>query len=908
MVRNEKVLPFRIWPAARSLLLLIAFCMSGSTARAKPAKVLDMMELFGKNSHREFAVKGEFVHNVGELQLNITNWGLIGAHPGAQTGYSDAPSAMWPAGSGVDYLWAAGVWIGAIKNGVPLVSTGQPIPELSANPDDPLDTVYATTQGAPGGARYPDPAEDDDGDGAIDEDPLNAIDDDADGLIDEDFAAIGNQHFRLVMRDNTALAEERFPDHDPLDIQVVQESFAWESDAVDDFIGFQFEIKNIGPSPLKDVYLGFFADGDAGPRGASDVANDDLVHFVRRSVRAQDNSLVPLSIGSIYDADGDGGQTTGFFGMLFLNHPTDPSGESAPPRVGITTFQAFSVRRPFDLGGDPGNDAERYELLSRAEIDNTPPLFQEGRQNDWRIVMGSGPFVRLDPGETLEYQAAFVVGEGEAGMLRNAAEAALTYYGSYFDRDVNPTTGANGWEKRICQEDFGPPSPTNPIFGIFQDCIDSVDLIGENPPPPIASDDLDENGCIYIDSDCDFEESRGNENCNREWAGLASEDLAGCTGVEGKEFQVTWLVGLPPPAPHMRLWQANGRIHVFFDNISQIVPDVRLQEIDFESYKVWRADGWDRPFGASIENGPESGLWKLLAEFDKVDFFEDRRETRNGTVLQILPLGANTGLDVIRYQPKQLRLRSDEALRYADGAQLIADILATEEFSFLGATIDPADFVRYFGRSGEITSIGLRFPQLQEWEGKYAVLDTFYWDQNGVKFYEYVDRSVHNGIHYFYSVTASDFAAEASPDGARAIGQGLTGDPQSNFSFAIPTSDAQTAEERKRLGQDIYVVPNPATRAALAEFSQLNPNGDDPTGVRVMFSNLPRARNTIKIFTLSGDLVQTLHHDGISGSGSVSWNLVSRNGQEVVSGIYLYSVEASDPAFDRVIGRFVVVR
>ena len=42
--------------------------------------------------------------------------------------------------------------------------------------------------------------------------------------------------------------------------------------------------------------------------------------------------------------------------------------------------------------------------------------------------------------------------------------------------------------------------------------------------------------------------------------------------------------------------------------------------------------------------------------------------------------------------------------------------------------------------------------------------------------------------------------------------------------------------------------------------------------------------------------------------GSAFWNLVSRNGQEVVSGIYLYSVESSDSAFDRVVGRFVVVR
>jgi hypothetical protein len=889
------------------LSVIAALVLGAPTAWAeyKGAESVDL--ILPKDSHGEFALEGEFVHNVGELQLNITNWGLIGSRPSQQRAYSDAPSAMWPAGSGVDYLWAGGVWIGAIKNGVPLVSTGQFTPEILANPDDPLDTVYETFQGTVGGARYPDPGEDDDGDGFINEDPLNGADDDNDGLIDEDFAAIGNQHFRTVMRDNTALAVERFPDHDPLDIQVVQETFGWENSSVDDFIGFQFGVTNIGVSPLKNVYLGFFADCDIGPRGGTGIAEDDLVHFVRRAVRALDNSLVPLSIGAMYDADGDAGQSPGFFGMLFLNHPTDPSGESAPPKVGITTYQAFSGNQPFERGGDPNNDAERYDLMSRTEIDPTPPLFTDGKKNDFRFLMGAGPFDPLDPGQTLVIQAAFVVGEGEGGMLRNAAEAALTYYGAYFDRDINPDTGVNGWETKICEEDFGPPSPTNRIFRLFQDCTDSVDIEAGNATP-ISADQLDEEGCIFIDDDCDFEAGRGNENCNRETSGLAAEELAGCTGVEGKEFFVPWLVGLAPTAPHMRVWQTNGRVHIFFDNISQIVPDVRLQEVDFESYLIWRADGWDRPFGSSIENGPESKLWKLVAEFDKVDFFRDTREIGGAEVVQILPLGANTGLDVIAYTPKQLRPGSDEAIQFADGAQLMSDILADPDFSFLSATIDPAVFVRYFGSNGEITPIGLKFPEIQDWEGRYSVLDSFYWDQTGVKFFEYVDRTVHNGIYYFYSVTASDFAAEATASGARAVGPGLAGDPQSNFDFAIPSSDAQTAEERNLLGQDIYVVPNPATRASLADFSQLNPDGDDPTGVRVMFSNLPRARNTIKVFTLSGDLVQTVQHDGSGGEGSAFWNLVSRNGQEVVSGIYLYSVESDDSAFDRVVGRFVVVR
>ena len=78
--------------------------------------------------------------------------------------------------------------------------------------------------------------------------------------------------------------------------------------------------------------------------------------------------------------------------------------------------------------------------------------------------------------------------------------------------------------------------------------------------------------------------------------------------------------------------------------------------------------------------------------------------------------------------------------------------------------------------------------------------------------------------------------------------------------------------------------------------------------MRVTFTNLPMASNTIKIYTVSGDLVQTLEHNGLGGSGHYSWNLMSRSGQEIVSGVYLYTVESDDDSFEDFVGKFVVVR
>ena len=92
-------------------------------------------------------------------------------------------------------------------------------------------------------------------------------------------------------------------------------------------------------------------------------------------------------------------------------------------------------------------------------------------------------------------------------------------------------------------------------------------------------------------------------NCNDP---NASEGKAGCTGVDGLETEIHWLVGMAPPPPGMRLWPTDSGVHVFWDDRSETTTDVRARTIDFESYRIWRADNWTRPYGSSLENGPES--------------------------------------------------------------------------------------------------------------------------------------------------------------------------------------------------------------------------------------------------------------------------------------------------------------
>jgi hypothetical protein len=176
------------------------------------------------------------------------------------------------------------------------------------------------------------------------------------------------------------------------------------------------------------------------------------------------------------------------------------------------------------------------------------------------------------------------------------------------------------------------------------------------------------------------------------------------------------------------------------------------------------------------------------------------------------------------------------------------------------------------------------------------------------KFYEYIDREVHNGFLYFYGVVAMDHEKATIDNQLILTGNGINGDPSTNFGWVRPGTKSQSGNDVISNGSRIYVYPNPATREALAEFQQMHPNGDDPTGVRVMFANLPEAHNSINIYTLDGDLVTSLLHDGTNGHGDVSWNLVTRNGQQAVSGIYLYSVISDNDRFPEFIDKFVLIR
>ena len=806
---------------------------------------------------------GDFVHNVGELQLNITNFGVFGSYPPWNWPMSESPSAQWPAGSGVEYLWSAGLWCGARVSGIPRVSTTSAGSWEFRPGIEPVYTVYRTFEGSRGGNRLPSPAADDDNDGLIDEDPLNGLDDDGDGYIDEDFAAISNQMFRCTYRDNLPESYANSPDHQALNIFVVQESYQWENDRVDDFVGVEFKIYNEGEATLEDFYLAFFADPDVGARSLPNNYEDDLVDYANVTTCVRKGAVnlpVTFVMGIAYDKDGDQDTDTpaeGALGIMFMGHTTDASGVTAPERVTLRSWQAFSGNASFEDGGDPVNDDQCYQLMSSETSDKAPTT-----EKDYRMLVSTGPFL-VEGGDSLQFQVAFVVGrydpvtQNYAGLFENAAQAKLTYDGNWFDLDHNITTGVGGAETLLY----------NPL----------EDIEWFNPCDSMAEATLVVKGDrVWVNNDCLFE-NLANELCN----GGATPGDANyfATGVEGKESQVNWLYGSPPPPPNIRIWPTEGKNVVFWDNFSETVPDVSELIYDFEGYRIWRADNWDRPYGSSVENGPATDLWMLLGEFDLA----------NG-------LGPDTGLEVLRYQPNvdaALVAYYTSALMENPAIESALDLLPPTGYGL--AEADTAIAVAKF-------DLGI---------------------PGGKIYYRYEDDRVHTGMHYFYSVTATDHVPVTNQYGqTTSFAEGLTGDPSAGFVYTVPQSASQPGWNYNP--DQVYVVPNPATgpwedpntgeyTGTLAPW-RLNPNNEDPTGVKVEFRHLPAAKCTIRIYSLAGDLVETIVHDATgaiasgdyAATGTAAWDLVSRNGQDVASGVYIFSVEAD--GFDRKVGKFVIIR
>ncbi len=408
------------------------------------------------------------------VALTISNWGEYG-NPDLHEGYY---GMEYPKGSQSEFLFSAGIWVGAIVDGRKFVSTGcdgdngtnefSPsadgfICQSNVHPDDPYrfsliafdddddwnsENDDLDGNGAPS-MDWDGPDNDINGDGIffydpephIDEDPPGDIssdmldndndglvdaddqdfdgdqitgsrDDDGDDLFDEDGAAMADGQITAIY-DDIDRRQVNSPDNDghtPLNIRIEETSYSWNfASPISDAVIFETKIRNVGEDTLWGLRFALFADPDiaAQGEGGDQGSLDDWNYFDADHLMAVQGD----------DSTDEGEWAPGVFAIKILKTPK-PLDEL---NIG---FKNFSRTR----GGDPETNADKYDLISADDEENSPPT---GERDDWRYIISFGPtgneMWALFPGESMDITYALIAAEDTEGIV-TTADAVQEFY------------------------------------------------------------------------------------------------------------------------------------------------------------------------------------------------------------------------------------------------------------------------------------------------------------------------------------------------------------------------------------------------------------------------------------------------------------------------------------------------
>jgi hypothetical protein len=245
-------------------------------------------------------------------------------------------------------------------------------------------------------------------------------------------------------------------------------------------------------------------------------------------------------------------------------------------------------------------------------------------------------------------------------------------------------------------------------------------------------------------------------------------------------------------------------------------------------------------------------------------------------------------------------------------------------------TDDPEDFIDPKSRKKDFEGYRIYLSETKEQTGfrlvrEFDIVDSVFYNTGLDEIYEpttfpddsleytyhYDIEGVRDGFKYWVALTAFD---SGTPD-VESLESGIS----QNRTMVIPGPGAEAGPEKK-----VMVFPNPYRGDAVWD-------GVLPRDRYLWFVNLPR-RCTIRIRTLSGDLVDTIEFDGstydareirgiydptdpreperdlpVLSGYMAAWDLISKKDQGIASGLYLFTVEDHETGKVQV-GKFLILK
>ena len=352
-----------------------------------------------------------------------------------------------------------------------------------------------------------------------------------------------------------------------------------------------------------------------------------------------------------------------------------------------------------------------------------------------------------------------------------------------------------------------------------------------------------------------------------------------------------WRSALPPPAPVFWLEPTVCGLRVRFNGtMSETAVDLFSSDVEFEGYRVYC--GLDQ----------RRSSMALVASFDREDF---DKYVWNGDI-------ANPKFSVLEppFTSDSLRCLYGSTNDPCQDTSFQPMNFTSSNFFFHP---DFKDSIFYFTphdhnafELGVTTPIQKVYPD--EPKPNIHQPDSIpadaYTCEGYLKYYEYeiVIEQLLPTIPYWVNVTAFDYGEPNM--GLKGLESPLTTGSKSAYPYNA--SDASAGGNNQ-----VYVYPNPYRGDA--NYRDLGLEGrteEDRPDYRVRainFANLP-AKCTIYIYSLDGDLVRRLDHDmdpSDPNSSHDSWNMITRNTQMVVSGLYYWVVEAEDGSSQ--MGKLVII-
>jgi hypothetical protein len=454
---NQETTAIAVLCSMLALFMVLAIAATAAAARRASAVERDAQPI--SSPKQVLPNPQQRVHRVPDVQMCLTNWGLVGSRMrhldeslwGCFSPNPDeelpASSFEYPPGSGLEYLFYGAIWIGAKVDGNVYTSVGcdgwQWIYELW--PDAGSAGAILERSSLPGVPCYS-----------------------TDAVSGHDVIAI----YTDTSEDIPLSPMQQDPwdnrKHYPLHIQVTQTSYSWGEEGLDKFIIAEYSIRNIGRKKIQDVYLGIYVDPDImhiseNPSGEWG-GMDDITGFLKDYEISSGDTI---SVNMAWAADNDG---INKWPLYFTE--TDPRSvlgvkvlhASAPNlRISynwwtsnVTGFphdwgpwlasnqDVWAAMNPYGSGGyfpedwanarilgTPGGDVSKYFLMSNGEIDYDqiyacvwPSLHPEQgwlpanpRCGDYtngieiQFLYSFGPFEEISPGDNLIVAVAYVIGE-----------------------------------------------------------------------------------------------------------------------------------------------------------------------------------------------------------------------------------------------------------------------------------------------------------------------------------------------------------------------------------------------------------------------------------------------------------------------------------------------------------------